>query len=231
MWTLLDLNPFSVFERHHRRAQKLKREGTRGRGTITGIRGSEVGTDGGGHDWRWEFAVRARTAEGAWVAGVRQQLEPRVPLRLGMDVAVWHDTRHRAVIDWLEDGDQYATVHGWKRVEPPPDGIEDRTHGHKQLVNGRPARATITGVRHSDGFLGLGRTSQTRVLDLLVHEDDDARHVETRIAQMPPYATHLLREGLEVAVAIHAKKPGEVTIDWAAAARAEPGVGVTHADT
>lgn len=105
------------------------------------------------------------------------------------------------------------------------DGIDDDTLGGRRLARGTRAQATIISA---DGYAGvlspLGLDAHDLVLSVM--EATGPRRLELGPRTVPPYAKHLLREGVGLPFAIDAKKPERETIDWAAAAEAEPGVGV-----
>ncbi len=227
MWVMPwdDWNPFAFLEHNRRRAVKLARDGERACGRIVGIRVRRQ-TDNAPD--RYEYAVAVASGAQPFRAGVRQHLVPRERLRLGMEVEVSHDAKRRTLIDWertIGAPARDVELVGWKRVEPPADGIDDDTLGRKRLARGTRAQATITSAEAYAGLLSpLGLDAHDLVLSVM--EATGPRRVELGRQTVPPYARHLLRQGVVLPVAIDAKKPQRVTIDWAAAAEAEPGVGV-----
>ena len=225
-WDMWD--PFRPLERNRRRAERIAAGGERARGTLVGLRGrlESVGEDGGSRPY-WEFAVEVRGAGGPFRAGLRQHLLRDVTLRLGMELDVVHDAKRRTVIQWptqLDGPDPF----GWKRVDSPADGIDDGTQDRKALERGLRSTAVVERAGFYDGFWSLGMPSRQRDLVLLVADGMGPRRVERKRLEVPPYARHLVREGQELPVAVHPKKPDKVTIDWAQAAEAEPGVGVPN---
>ncbi len=227
MWVMPwdDWRLFAFLERNRRRAVRLARDGERARGRIVGIR---VRRQTDNSPDRYEFAVEVLGGAQPFRAGVRQYLVPWEPLRLGMEVEVRHDAEQRTIIDWERTiGAEARDVElvGWKRVDPPADGIDDDTLDGKRLERGTRTQATIASAGWYSGFFSpLGVNAHDLVLT--VEEEAGPRRVELGRQTVPPYAKHLLREGVVLPVAVDAKKPERVTIDWAAAAVAEPGVGV-----
>jgi len=227
MWIMPwdDWRPLAFLERNRRRAKKLARDGEPARGRIVGIRG-RLGSSEGASTY-WEYAVEVRAGAGPFRAGVRQVLEPDDTVRLGMEVDVRHDTRQRTYIDWertIGAEARHMEHVGWKRVDPPADGIDDWTIGKKELERGRRTTAVAERVGWYDGFWSFVPINAFDLV-LSVAEAAGPRQVRVSRQYVPPYAWHLLRDGVVLPVAVHPKKPDRVTIDWAAAAEAEPGVG------
>lgn len=201
-------------------ARKLLRTGEPGAGRIVGIR---VATRRH-HDETFtryeEYAVRV-DAGTPFTAGVRQDLRPNDLVRLGMPVDVRHDGE-RAVIDW-------ATTCGGRSGavrlldEPPEEGIDDLTLGLWDLrERGTRATVRIEGIRAVEAMRGMLRAV---VLDVVV-EDGGVRRMEVPSGDGPPfYAAHLCEVGAVLPAWLDPDQPDRPTVDWAAAATADPGVG------
>src|SRR5215217_7998091 len=152
-----------------RQGARLLKNGTRSRGRIVGIRVRTTG-DSDSSTTRYEFAVDVTpTAGETFRAGIRQHLQHGDRARLGQDVLVRHDDKHRrAIIDWPETLRQWgldsADVHemGWKPLgKPPGDGVDDTT---LPKLKGERTNARIIDVARVESVFG---TSQNFHIDLL----------------------------------------------------------------
>lgn len=206
------------------KAEEVLERGLPGSGRIVGI---DVSEDSGETSIRIDaYAVEVVSAP-VFVAGLRQRLRPEV-VRLGMPVAVRH-LDGKVLIDWP------ATCGGrpelvWSALKnPPAPGILDHTVGvEKARRKGAPALVTIERASIQDALMGL---AQVLVLNLTVRPEGlEPYEVELKNVKVPHYATHLCQDGKVLLAWVRIDRLDRVTIDWPAAAMAEPGVGQPPAD-
>lgn len=212
-----------LFGRGRVTGEAVLERGERASGRLVGIHVSE--TSGAGEsdtnvrviDYAVEVAGSDRL-----VAGLRQHLQPLDVVRLGMTVEV-RRLQDRVALDWA------ATCGGRGGVpvfvkQPPPVGITDETLGLKRAQKkGVAGVATLNQAAVRDAMMGLARVLH---LDLTVRADGlDEYDVEVGKVEVPFYATHLVEVGTVLPCWVRANRLDRVTIDWPAAASADPGVG------
>ena len=193
----------------------LWRSGAEEPGAIVGIRVSEKSDDESSVRIE-EYAVEV----GGSVLGIRQNLSPVDEVRLGMPVTVRRDGKH-AVIAWGS-----PQPGNWKTLgTPPAHGIDDNRTLTVLKLTGKKARAEILSIGSRSKMLGLVSVNEVR---FRVTPDDGSEPFETTATRVEPayYATHLFVVGSVLPAYRRAIDPSSVRIDWAAAAMAEPGVGV-----
>jgi hypothetical protein len=207
--------------------QKVVDRGERAPGRIVGIEVEMVSGGDGEADRRVDdYAVEVLTST-PFVAGVRQYLRPDHGVRLGMDVVVIHLDGH-AVIDWSATSGGSNSPVSALLEEPPARGILDKTLGLKKAAKGVPATVTISDLRIRDTMMGLGSVLD---ISIVVRPDGlDEYDSELKKLTVPFYATHLVEIGRELPGWVDPGRLDKVVIDWAAAAQAEPGVGVPPAE-
>jgi len=201
-----------------RQGERLLRNGTRSRGRIVGIRVRYAG-DSDSATLRYEFAVDVTPSAGErFRAGIRQRLQHGDRVRLGQEILVRHDDRHRkAIIDWPEMLRQWglegADVHemGWRTLRhPPEEGIDDTTLRKRK---GEHADAEIVSATRLEGLFGLSEN-----FEIVLRAG--TRQLVAKREYVPIYARHLVDPGVIVPVAIDGDR---VRVDWPAAAEARPG--------
>ena len=176
------------------------------------------------------YAVQLGPDRGGVRVSFRQYLSPDAFVRLGMEVPVRVKDDH-AVIDWAEAMAPLG-VHGqtlvdtWKAVKDPGfTGIHDSMLGiEREQRKGVPARVTIRSAAMRSAAFGL--TTQLAFDSVVEVAGQPAYAVELKKVSAPFYAAHLLVEGLTLPGFVRQGRPDKVTIDWAAAAMQNPGVGV-----
>lgn len=159
-----------------------------------------------------EYAVET----GGEVLGIRQKLNPRTEVRLGMPVTVARNGK-AAVIKW---GEGYSAR--WKAVKPPPRGIDDTASlGGMTRRMGVPVTIEILGIGTRSAMMGLTTVNEVRVRVT----GPAGAPSDTAISRVAPahYAAHLFRVG---AVLPGFDFGGKPRIDWQSAALVDPGVGV-----
>lgn len=205
--------------------EKVLAKGAARPGRITGIEVHHV-SDGDSSRLQHEYAVELAGA----TIGVRQWLAPDEHLRLGMEVvAVVLDGA--AVIDWAATGAQHGfsgttELHRFKALKrAPAPGIVD----HEPAVGsarkkGEPASISITALDERSVLGGLAQTLQATVT--VVIDGTEPYQAEVKQVVVPGYASHLLEVGRTLPGFVSLRRLDKPVIDWAAAANAEPGVGV-----
>jgi hypothetical protein len=211
-----------LFGRGKVTGEAVMERGERASGRLVGIHVSE--TSGAGDsdtnvrviDYAVEVAGGDRL-----VAGLRQHLQPLDVIRLGMPVQL-RRLQDRVALDWA------ATCGGRGGVpvfvkQHPPDGITDETLGLKRAQKkGVAGVATVNAATVRDAMMGLARVLH---LDLTVRADGlDAYDVEVGKVEVPFYATHLVEVGTALPCWVRPNRLDRVTIDWPAAAAADPGI-------
>lgn len=187
-------------------------QGEPAEGTIIGIRRSTVSENESTVEIV-EYAVDL----GGEVVGVRQQLSPRQDVRLGMPVTVGRIGK-AAVIHWG------APAEGrWKSVKPPAVGIEDSVDGPPRGSWTR-GEAEVLDLGARPAMLGLTTVTQAKVLFRAGGEPVEA--IVDKYAP-PFYASHLGAVGTRLPALQHPRDPRKISIDWPAAAVAQPGLGVS----
>jgi hypothetical protein len=214
---------FSGFGGGGRTDRKLKRILERGE-TLEGIVDAfKITVNGDESHW---CGVRVQGPTGEFRKSVRQQLTPfteRAPL--GTPVLVRH-LNGDIVVDWpntlrrmgIEPPGDPTPVAGRTTKEPLPPGIHDERLDLKRLRTGHHTTATLLGFEQSQA---LGMPTMNWHLDLRLADGRDL-HVKRHF--VPPYAQHLLVEGATLALAVDAKKPDKVQVDWAGMAEAAAGI-------
>ena len=201
--------------------QRLAEEGELVPATIYAIRVVEK-SDGD----EWYYGLDFTTTNGPLRAAVRQQLlqEPwRAPL--GARVLARH-LDGRVAIDWpatlAEHGVRANSglLAGKTLKRPLEPGVEDGTVNAKRLREGTRVEAELLA---EEAVSALGMPTQTRRLELRLHEPAGPRDVTVKREQIPPYAATLAVAGARLPVAVDPKRPDRVTIDWPAAAEAAAG--------
>jgi hypothetical protein len=193
----------------------LWRSGAEQTGTIVGIRVREKG-DEDSTERIEEYAVDL----GGEVLGIRQNLSPVDEVRLGMPVTVRRDGKH-ALIAW---GSPQPS--NWKMLgSPPAAGIDDNRTLSVLKLTGKKAQAEILSIGSRSAMLGLVTVNEVK---FRVAPDDGSEPFETTASRVEPafYAAHLFEVGRVLPAYRRALDPSSVRIDWAAAAMADPGVGV-----
>lgn len=191
---------------------KVWQQGAPSPGTIVGIRRTQISEDESTVEVE-DYAVDV----GGEVLGIRQKLEPRVEVRLGMPVTV-HREGTAALIRWG------APIEGrWKSVKAPAVGIEDRVDSPPK--GWTPVEAEILDHGSRSAMLGLTTVAQAA---LRVLGGGGAVETEALVDKFVPpfYASHLGAAGTRLPAHQHPRDPRKVRIDWPAAALATPGVGV-----
>jgi hypothetical protein len=190
--------------------EKVLREGAAEPAQIVGIRRFTRSDDESTIQLE-EYAVG--TASG--LVGVRQRLEPREEVRLGMPVELVRLGK-ASVIRWGQ-----PTEYRWAPVNPPGLGVDDP-------IDGPPAGwprgfADIVSIGSRAGMLGL-----TSVTTASVRFSDESGVVDAVVDTFSPpfYATHLGAEGTRLPAARHPRDATRVRIDWPDAVLRDPGVGV-----
>ena len=193
--------------------------GAPGSGRIVGIRVSESSAS--------ESTIRVDDyavevlASPVFVAGLRQRLRPDV-VRLGMPVAI-RQLDDNVIIDWPATCGGQPDLAWSAQKNPPAPGIVDETIGlDKARSKGSPAQVTIERASVQDALMGL---AQVLHLNLTVRpEGIEPYEVELKNVKIPHYATHLCQNGKALPAWVRPDRLDRVTIDWPAAAMAEPGI-------
>ena len=207
--------------RGQRRLARLIRDGERLPGRIDAFKFVYRSDSADDH----YVGVTVRGAQGEFRAGVRQQLSPHPEYgTLGTEVLVIH-LDGQVAVDWPETlrrmgvatpGDP-AVLAGKTLKEPLPPGIDDGRLDTKRLERGHRTTAELLQfVPHEP----MGMPTQNWHLDLDLAEGG---HVHVKRAFVPPYAQYLLVTGAVLPVAVDAKKPDKVYVDWPQAAEAAAG--------
>ena len=170
--------------------------------------------------------VRVRGAHGEFRAAVEQVLQPHPELaRLGTAVTVLH-LDGAIAIDWPEalrrmgaaepgDGGEILSAKTLKKSLPP--GIDDNRLDTKRLASGVRTTGELVSAERFE-LMGLATENWNLGLRLA-----DGRDVQVKRSFVPPYARHLVVVGATLPVAVDAKKPEKVSVDWAGAAEAAAG--------
>jgi hypothetical protein len=207
-------------------AEKILAKGSPLPGRIVGIEVAHV-SDGDTTRLQHEYAVEVT---GAGTLGIRQRLDPDEHLRLGMEVVVVvHDGA--GVIDWAATGQRgrfpaTTELHRHKALKgAPAPGIVD----HDPAVasarkKGEPASISITALDERSVLGGLAQTLQATVT--VVIDGTEPYQAEVKQVVVPGYASHLLEVGRTLPGFVSLRRLDKPVIDWAAAANAEPGLGV-----
>ncbi len=201
--------------------ERLLAEGAPRSGRIVGIRCAMTHDDPPKRVDDYAIA----TDEGT-ILGVRQRLAPDVLVRLGMTVHTRVDGDALA-IDWAANGGAAQNVTaGWKRLkQPPAEGILDETYGlERARRKDLPARVTIDAVEERTAFLGIGTAIDLRVT-VRLDNDPEPFAAELKKAEIPFYAAHLAKPGIELAAWVQERRLDRIRLDWPSAAEARPGVG------
>lgn len=166
---------------------------------------------------------------GGSVAGVRQQLSPVDPVRLGMPLVVRH-LDDAVVIDWpatlAPAGVPAAhTLEKWKAMkEPPAPGLLDEEQGMQAAAKkGSPASLVISSIGERSVMFGMGSAVD---FDVVVHRPGDQPYaLQLKNVEVPFYAGHLPVAGAQLPCWVNDRRQDKVTVDWASAANRQPGVG------
>lgn len=136
-----------------------------------------------------------------------------------------------AVINWAATGAQHGfsgttELHRFKALKrAPAPGIVDHEpavgSAHKK---GEPASISITALDERSVLGGLAQTLQATVT--VVIDGTEPYQAEVKQVVVPGYASHLLEVGRTLPGFVSLRRLDKPVIDWAAAANAEPGVGV-----
>lgn len=188
-------------------------------GTLVGIRVTLPDSESSVE--RHEFAVEA----GGTVFGIRQNLSPVDEVRLGMPLPL-RVQGSAAIIEWGE-----VDLFGWKSVTPPPRGISDRrdTSGTSTGLDsarrkGESVTAEIVEFTPRAMMLGLAEVIDARCR--ITAADGTVTDAIVTPLSAPFYATHLVTVGARLpAWRVRGLLGERVTLDWPAAAEAEPGIG------
>lgn len=210
-------------------ADKILAKGSATSGRIVGIEVAHV-SDGDSTRLQQEYAV---DATGVGTLGIRQWLDPDEHVRLGMEVVVVvHDGA--GVIDWEATGARAGfaattELHRYKaRKRAPSPGIVDHDPAVASArTKGEPASVTITALDERTVLGGLARTLQATVTVAL--EGTEPYQAEIRQVVVPGYASHLLEVDRTLPGFVRLRRLDKPVIDWAAAASAEPGLGISPA--
>lgn len=166
---------------------------------------------------------------GGVVAGVRQQLAPVEPLRLGMPLVV-RGLDDAVVIDWpatLANAGVPAahTLDKWKMMkDPPAPGIVDEEQSaHAAAKKGSPAVLVVRSIAERSVMFGMGSAIDFDVVVQL--PGDEPYAVQLKNVEVPCYAGHLPVAGVQLPCWVNDRRQDKVTIDWASAANRQPGVG------
>jgi hypothetical protein len=192
---------------------KVWGQGAPAPGTLVGIRRSQVNEDESTYEVD-DYAIDV----GGEVIGVRQKLNPRDEVRLGMPVTV-HRTGKAAVIRWGSPVDNR-----WKAVKPPLAGIEDKIDSPpKGWV---PGEVEVLEIGARSAVLGLATVVQAKVR-FRGPAERGAVESEALVDKFYPpfYAAHLGATGSRLPAHQHPRDARKIRIDWPAAALADPGVG------
>lgn len=199
--------------------EKIAEQGQRETGRIVGIL---VRNETDSNDQKEQVELYA-VALSIGTLAVGQQLLPLEGVRLGMEVVAIHH-EGIAVIDWAATCGGEAPYYRWytpKKV--PPSGITDERLKLDRARRQTSAVATIRKAEARDAFMGA---SKALALDVTVEGDGiDAYDTELAKVKVPFYASHLVEVGTRLPVWVKPGRLDKVTVDWPAAAEAEPGVG------
>lgn len=209
--------------------EKVIRDGGRVRGRIVAIEVDETSVNDSIRRVD-EYVIELSPADGGRRLGLRQDLVPDTHVRFGMEVAAW--VRGDDIyIDWTatmaEQGVEGQNLtDGWKgdRDARRVDIADSQVGADQALKKGERASMMITELRWDSKFGGLVNT--LTIVGVVANGTAQPYAVEVGRQTIPHYATHLPSVGRQVPVIVSAKRPDKVTIDWPAAALAEPGVGV-----
>ncbi|MDP1847727.1 MAG: hypothetical protein Q8K79_08040 [Solirubrobacteraceae bacterium] len=212
-------NVFTPFARSDRKLQRLHEQGELVPATIYAIRivGKSDSAD------EYSYGLDLATSAGPRRASVRQQLAPdpwRAPL--GARVLARH-LKGAIAIDWSATLDESgvrnnAPFIAIKTLKTPlSPGIDDNRIDRKRLRDGIRTDAQILTCEPVEV---MGMPTQNRRLQLRVDEHAGPRTVLLKRELVPPYAWTLAVAGARVPVAIDAKRPDRVTIDWPSLAEA-----------
>lgn len=214
--------------------QKVIDDGTRVRGRIVAIEVSER-NDNDSTRRVDEYVVELDASEGGRRLAVRQELVPDTYVRLGMQVSAWVRSDD-LFIDWTstmaEQGIAASNyLDRWKgERDATRTGITDSKIGVAEAAKkGEPGSMTIDVIRWDSKLGGLFTT--LTIGGTVRLGTDEPYHVEIGRQSIPHYASHLPVVGRTVPVIVSQKRLDKVTIDWASAVMAEPGVGMPPATT
>jgi hypothetical protein len=208
-----------------RRAAKVLRKGEASDATIAGIL-VERTSDETRVEPEYHYALDVRTGFGTSRVGVRQRLggSRRSDAHVGatLPVKVLDD---KVVIDWERhlgaEGEVMVGI--WRMVEPPGDGVEDRSRkGERRRIDGG-VQGTITVLRATPVISALGPTENLD-LDVQLLPADGADPEIRRLDKLrpPDYARSLMKVGAILPVGVD-KDGRRITVDWERAANGGTG--------
>ena len=208
-----------------RRAARVLRKGEASEATIVGIL-VERTSDETRIEPEYHYALDVRTGFGTSRVGVRQRLggSRRSDAHVGatLPVKVLDD---KVVIDWERhlgaEGEVMVAI--WRMVDPPPEGVEDRSRkGERRRIDGGAA-GSITVLRVTPVTTALGPTENLD-LDIQLSPSDGAGPELRRLDKVrpPDYARLLVQVGAILPVGID-KDGRRITVDWERAANGGAG--------
>lgn len=205
--TILD-GLFHPFGGGGRRQRRLAEKGERLSGVIDGI-----AVKGGG-DEKHFLSVRVQGPAGEFRKTVRQQVHERGEFsRLGAQVPVLH-RKGQILVDFPGG----AVAAGRTRRKPLEPGIRDDRLDNKRLRTGTRVTAQLLDLEDVE-IMGMATQNKHLLLAL-----PGGSTVRVKRAFVPVYASHLAVPGAHLPVALDAKKPEKVSVDWPAAAEADAGM-------
>ena len=208
-----------------RRAARVLSKGEASDATIVGIL-VERTSDETRVEPEYHYALDVRTGFGTSRVGVRQRLggSRRSDAHVGATLPV-KVLDEKVVIDWERrlgaEGEVMVGI--WRMVDPPREGVEDRSRkGERKRIDGG-AQGTITVLRATPVTSALGPTENLDLdvqLQLADGEPPEFRRLDK--VRPPDYARFLVKVGAILPVGID-KDGRRITIDWERAANGGTG--------
>jgi hypothetical protein len=208
-----------------RRAARVLREGEASDATIVGIL-VERTSDETSVEPEYRYALDVRTGFGTSRVGVRQRLggSRRSDAHVGATVPV-KVRGDKVVIDWGRhlEAEGEVVVGTWRMVDPPREGVEDRSRKGERKRIDAGAQGSITVLRVTQVTSALGPTENLD-LDVQLRLADGTDPEIRRLNRIwpPDYARFLVKVGAILPVGVD-KDGRRITIDWERAANGGAG--------
>lgn len=167
----------------------------------------------------WSYGLDLQTSNGPLRASVEQRvLGPAAShLTLGRNVKARH-LNGKVGIDWeatareagLDPGES-SSLPGKTLRKPLEPGVEDNRFNSKRLKNGTRAIAKVVEL---EPYVAFGMPTQQMNITVAFTDGSAPREVVIKRALVPSYGAEQLTVGAKVPIAVDAKNPDKISIDW-----------------